>query len=242
MEIRFKNLIKEYENKGTVKRVLNIQSGEIKESSITAIIGANGAGKSTLINILAGLDTKTEGKIDYIKNGEIKNSLNKAKITMVFQTPYLLRTTVEKNIAYPLKLRKVSSEEIEARTAELMEELGLTALRKQKAWKLSGGEVQKVALARALSFKPEVLLLDEPTANIDPATTAEIEKILLKINKNHGTTIVIITHNLAQAKRLCSDVIFLNKGELIEAGDCRQVLGNPKNDITGRFVAGELIL
>ncbi len=105
-----------------------------------------------------------------------------------------------------------------------------------------GGESQKVALCRALSFRPRLLLLDEPTANIDPSTTAELERMLMQINKNEGTTILIITHNLAQAKRLCDRVVFLNKGKLEEAGLTNDLFGSPENPLTRRFIDGELLL
>ena len=137
-------------------------------------------------------------------------------LTLVFQEPYLIASTVKKNIAYPMKLRKFSKEAIEARIRELAEELNLEALLNKKANQLSLGEVQKVALARALSFKPELLLLDEPCASIDPYTTSEIEKILRKMNHSGGTTMIMVTHNLAQARRLADEVILLKKGKLVE--------------------------
>ena len=163
-------------------------------------------------------------------------------MTQVFQKPYLLSSTVENNIAYPLKLRGWDRERIEARVLQLCEELNLLDLRKKKAWKLSGGETQKVALARALSFYPDLLLLDEPTANIDPATTAEIEQMLIKINENFRTTIVLITHNLAQARRVCERCLFLKDGLLVEEGDAQQLLRMPQNPVTRRFIEGELLI
>ena len=160
---------------------------------------------------------------------------------MVFQTPYLIRTTVEKNIAYPLKLRGWDNAKIEERVKELTEDLGLTDFRKQKSWKLSGGETQKVALARALSFRPKLLLLDEPTANVDPSTTAEIERMLKKINEKERTTVILITHNLVQARRLCDEVIFMDQGKVVEYGASEKILRGPEHELTKRFVAGELL-
>lgn len=234
MELKFENLVKEYEG----RRVLEIETGGVKAGSRTAVIGPNGAGKSTLIQLIAGLIEPTAGKVFYGTAEEIPNQ----EVTLVFQSPYLITTTVEKNIAYPLKLRGWDEEAIEKRVTELCEELGLTPLRKQKSWKLSGGEVQKVALARALSFHPKLLLLDEPTANIDPATTGEIEGLLRKINEEEATTIIIITHNLAQAKRVCDELLFLHQGKLIERGNCEEMLRSPKTELAERFVRGELLI
>lgn len=234
MNLRFENLKRAYEG----HTVLNLKHGNIQSGTRTGIIGPNGAGKSTLVNLIAGLDQATDGKIYY----NDKTQIPKQQITLVFQKPYLITTTVEKNIAYPLKLRGWEAAEIETRVKELIKELNLTELAKKKSWKLSGGETQKVALARALSFHPDLLILDEPTANIDPATSGEIEKMLIKINEEDGTTIVLITHNLAQAKRVCNRCMFLKGGELVEEGDASELLSAPKKDATKRFIAGELLI
>ena len=236
MNLYAENLRKEYDG----RTVLNIDKLEIEDGTLYGIIGPNGAGKSTLLNIIAGLMKPSGGRLFYGEYGSSDPPYK--RMTMVFQKPYLFRNTVEKNIAYPLKLRGWSEAAIKDRVKELAEELGLTEFLKQKSWKLSGGETQKVALARALSFQPELLLLDEPTANVDPATTAEIERMLRKINEKEKTTVVIITHNLAQAKRLCREVLFMNRGEVIEFGACGKVLADPDQELTRRFVAGELLI
>lgn len=234
MEIRFENLKKSYDG----KTVLDLEQGFIKKGSRTAIIGPNGAGKSTFVKIIAGIEQADTGKIMYGDDPAFPQE----DVTLVFQKPYLLSTTVEKNIAYPMKLRGYDDELIEQRITELCEELNLTEFRKTKAWKLSGGETQKVALARALAFKPKLLLLDEPTANIDPVTTAEIEQMLKRIGEKQETTIVLITHNLAQAKRTCDQVMMFYDGKLIESGACDAVLTSPQNEETDRFIRGELLL
>lgn len=232
MNITFEKLQKSYDG----RQVLDIDRGVIKSGSRTAIIGPNGAGKSTLLKILAGLESADSGSIFYDNSSEFPQT----DITMVFQKPYLISSTVEKNIAYPMKLRGYSDNEIEQRINELTEELGLTSFRKQKSWKLSGGETQKVALARALSFKPKLLLLDEPTANVDPYTTAEIEKMLVAASEY--ATIVLITHNLAQAKRVCDMAMMLHEGKLIESDSCSKMLTSPEMKETRRFVEGELLI
>jgi tungstate transport system ATP-binding protein len=231
MKLEIKRLVRDY---GT-KRVLDLEEVTIEKGTRTAIIGPNGAGKSTLLNIISRIDSASEGAVVY-------ESEDSRLVTQVFQQPYMLRTSVEKNIQYPLRLRNWPEERMKQRSDELMGELGLLDLRNQKAWKLSGGETQKVALARALSFEPSLLLLDEPTANIDPATTAEIEEMLLKINREEGTTILFVTHNLAQARRVCNRLLFLDKGKLVESGDCQRILQNPAEEKTRRFIAGELLI
>ena len=231
MKLEIKRLVRDY---GT-KRVLDLEEVTIEKGTRTAIIGPNGAGKSTLLNIVSRIDSASEGEVVY-------ESEDPRLVTQVFQQPYMLRTSVERNIQYPLRLRNWPEDRMKRRSDELMEELGLLDLRNQKAWKLSGGETQKVALARALSFQPSLLLLDEPTANIDPATTAEIEEMLLKINREEGTTILFVTHNLAQARRVCNRLLFLDKGKLVESGDCQRILQNPAEEKTRRFIAGELLI
>ncbi len=234
MDIRFENIKKTYDG----KTVLDLGKGMIKSGKRTAIIGPNGAGKSTFVKIIAGIEKADCGSIWY---GD-KTEFPQKDVTLVFQKPYLLSTTVEKNIAYPLKLRGYDEEYIDLRVTELLEELNLTQFRKTKAWKLSGGETQKVALARALAFEPKLLLLDEPTANIDPVTTYEIEQMLVRIGEKQDTTIVLITHNLAQAKRTCNEVMMFHEGKLVECGECRKILSEPEHKETDRFIRGELLL
>ena len=234
MKIEIEKLKKTYE--GVV--ALDIERLTIKTGKITAIVGPNGAGKSTLLNLIGNLIQKDEGTILY--NGDTKAP--EKDMTLVFQEPYLIGSTVKKNIAYPMQLRKYSKETIEARTQELTQELNLEALLNKKANQLSLGEMQKVALARALSFKPELLLLDEPCASIDPYTTSEIEKILMKMNHFENTTMVMVTHNLAQARRLVAEVVLLKKGKLVECCSSEQFFTHSENEETKRFVQGELLI
>lgn len=236
MELCMKNLTKEYEG----RTVLDIEELQIEDGVLCGMIGPNGAGKSTLLNLVAGLMKPSAGTLLYGVGKSIPAPHR--DMTMVFQTPYLIRTTVEKNIAYPLKLRGWDHNKIEERVRELTTELGLTEFRKQKCWKLSGGETQKVALARALSFHPKLLLLDEPTANVDPSTTAEIERMLRKINETEKTTIILITHNLVQARRLCNQVLFMDRGKVVEYGSVERVLKTPEHELTRKFVEGELLI
>lgn len=236
MNLYMENLTKEYEG----RRVLDVGELSIASGALCGIIGPNGAGKSTLLNLVAGLMKPTGGSLSYGDDTAI--AVPYEQMTLVFQSPYLIRTTVEKNIAYPLKMRGWDRIKIEERIAELASDLGLTDFLKQKSWKLSGGETQKVALARALSFRPKLLMLDEPTANVDPATTAEIEQMLKKINEKEGTTVILVTHNLAQARRLCREIIFMDRGKVVEYGAGEKVLRDPEHERTRRFMAGELLI
>jgi len=240
MNLRWNSLTRAYGE----KVVLNLGPGGIEKGRITGVIGPNGAGKSTLLNIIAGLDSPDSGHVLYGANGEERRhwEIPRDRITLIFQQPYMLHTTVEKNIAYPLKLRKTPPAEIKRRTDELMNELGLAALAKQQARRLSGGEMQKTAFARALSFNPELLLLDEPTSNIDNATTADIEALLWRAKAGGGVTMVIVSHNLPQIRRLCDDVIFMNKGIIVEAGPTGEILANPRDPDTRTFMEGGLLV
>ena len=241
MNLRWNSLTRAYGE----KIVLNLGSGEIESGRITGIIGPNGAGKTTLLNIIAGLDKPDSGCVRYgaadAGGGESYDEIPRDRITLIFQQPYMLHTTVEKNIAYPLKLRKTPPEKIKQRADELMNELGLTMLAKQQARRLSGGEMQKTAFARALSFHPELLLLDEPTSNIDNATTADIEALLRRA-KGDGITMVIVSHNLSQIRRLCDNVIFMNKGVIVETGSAEGILSNPRESDTRTFIEGGLLI
>lgn len=234
MELEIHNLKKIY---GT-RVVLDIESLTVPSGMITAVTGPNGAGKSTLLNILAGLTKHDGGRILY--GGREEPPVR--KMTMVFQEPYLISSTVGKNIACPMKLRKYSREEIRKRVETLALELGLASLLERRTGGLSLGEAQKTALARALSFDPELLFLDEPCASIDPHTTLEIEKMLLKMKRDKKTTMVIVTHDLAQARRLADQVILLKDGKMVECSAAEKFFTSPDSAETVKFTRGELLV
>lgn len=235
MDIYIDHLVKEYGN----RRVLDMEKLRIREGSLCGIIGPNGAGKSTLIKILGGLEEPTRGKVLY-NHKPFREDLYK-NMSVVFQKPYLLRRTVYENIAYPLLIRKENKKSIDQKVNEILEEMGLQELKDKKSWTLSGGEAQKVALARAVVFKPSLLMLDEPTANIDPSSIAIMEKMIQKINEQEKTTVMIITHNLQQAKRLCKEVVFIHNGKIHEFGEGEKVIFQPQNNTTKKFIQGELL-
>ncbi|PKM51937.1 MAG: ABC transporter [Firmicutes bacterium HGW-Firmicutes-7] len=218
MEININGLMKDYGE----RTVLNIESLLFESNKLYGIIGPNGAGKSTLLRIISGLEQSTKGEILY--NGCVLNKPILKHITFMSQRHYLLKTTVFNNIAYPLTLRKYHKKIIENMVDEIMMDLQLFELKDQLAISLSGGEAQKVALARALIFEPQLLLLDEPTANIDPNSIKLIEKLILKRNKEKKGTTLMITHNMEQARRLCDEVVFIENGKLKVQGKEKQVL------------------
>lgn len=207
MEIRIADLKKVYGN----ECVLNIPNLVFDQAQIYGIVGENGAGKSTLLKLIAGLETPTTGYITY--SGQDLNGQIMKKITYVSQSPYLLRRSVYKNVEYPLKLRKIPKEIRKEKVDAMLKSLQIDHLKDRQAHLLSAGETQKVALARALVFEPQVLLLDEPTANIDSDTIEFIESVL---KKRQGLMTLHISHNKDQVERLCDQVILLNKGLLCQ--------------------------
>lgn len=208
MRVEIENLTKRYGD----RTVLNIDNLILEEGKITGITGPNGSGKTTLLNIIGGIDAEYNGNVYY--NGKSLDNETKRNMTYLFQKPYLFRRSVYENIAYPLKLRDYANDKTISLTNAIMENLEIKDLKDLKAHKLSGGESQKVALARALVFKPKLLLLDEPTSNIDPESIKILEREILRFNKETNATIIIITHNMEQTKRLCHKVVSLSNGKV----------------------------
>lgn len=223
--------------------VLNVDELNIYTGEILGLVGPSGAGKSTLLRLLNFVEASDTGEIVYMgtsyRNDKFPDLETRRQITTVFQRPYLLTTSVWNNIVYPLKIRQMKIAEDQIK--EIVENLGLTDLINQRADKLSGGEAQRVSLARSLVFGPKVLLLDEPTSNLDPTNVKIIEDILARYVKEHDITVIMVTHNVFQAKRLADRVALMFKGELVEVNDKDTFFNNPENDMTERFISGELI-
>jgi tungstate transport system ATP-binding protein len=181
--------------------------------------GPNGSGKSTLFRVIAFLERPDRGDVGYREAGRVlKNDLAlRRQLTLVLPRTGIFNTTVFKNVAYGLTIRGVPRAELEARVNAALEAVGLAHKRRQRALELSSGETKRVGIARALVIDPQVFMLDEPTANIDPANTAIIEDIILRIKQTRQTTILMITHDPAQAQRLGDELLHLKDGKIIPA-------------------------
>ena len=212
---------------------------KVEEPGITVILGPNGAGKSLLLRLAHGLVVPTEGTI--LWGGRPMDDEIRRRQAMVFQKPVLLRRTSAANITYALGLRGIARSERDSRARQALELAGLERHAFTPARVLSGGEQQRLCLARALSLDPEVLLLDEPTASLDPASTLAIERLLIGA-KHRGIKVIVVTHDVGQARRLAQDVIFLHHGRLIEHQPAGGFFEHPESDTARDFLAGGLVL
>ena len=223
--------------------VVDVPELDIHKGEIFCIVGPSGAGKSTLLRLLNFLEAPSSGTIRF-QGGEYGPSdevplVQRRKVTTVFQRSILLNRTVWANVNYGLWLRGDSSggEAVDA----ALEQVGLKQVARQPARTLSGGELQRVALARAIVIKPEVLLLDEPTANLDPYNVGLIEDIVKDLNHTRGTTAVLVTHNVFQAKRLANRVALLLECKLVEIAEVKKFFESPDDPRTAAFVRGDLV-
>jgi tungstate transport system ATP-binding protein len=203
---------------------------------ITAVLGPNGAGKTTLLKALHGLEKINSGHLHWQAETEVV----RRQQAYVFQTPVLLRRSVERNLGYPLEMRGVSKAEIAEGVASWSDRIGLRDARQRPANQLSGGERQKLALARALIIRPQLLFLDEPCTNLDGASTRDIETLLLEAQQA-GTKIIIATHDLGQARRLAMDGLFLLDGKIHEAGPAPALFDTPQTPELRAFLAGDIV-
>lgn len=208
----------------------------LRSAGITALMGPNGAGKSVLLRLLHGLLTPTSGRITYA--GAPLSRAVRARQAMVFQSPVLLRRSVGSNIDFVLRARGGANP---ARRDALLAQVDLLPHRAQAARKLSGGEQQRLALARALATDPEVLFLDEPTASLDPASVLKIEEIVTAAAAR-GIKPIFVTHDVAQARRLAEDVVFLHRGRVVEHGPADDFFDNPASPEVRDFLAGRIVI
>ena len=211
-------------------------SMDLKPNAISVIMGPNGAGKSLLLRLLHGLISPASGIIKW--GGNPMNDAIRRRQAMVFQRPVMLRRSVAANIDFAIKLRGVASHN---QRQQALSAVDLANKADQPAKSLSGGEQQRLALARALTTDPAILFLDEPTANLDPASTATIEKIMRAAHED-GTKIVLVSHDLGQARRLAHEIIFMHRGRIIEQTPATQFFNAPVSKQANDFLAGRLVL
>ncbi|MDP7658010.1 MAG: ATP-binding cassette domain-containing protein [Nitrososphaerales archaeon] len=232
--IDLKNVTKEFSD----TLALNHINLHFDNKGVFTIIGPSGAGKTTLLKILALLLKPTKGKI-FVNNVNVDNNMRhslRRKFTMVFQNALFFNSNVHDNISYGLKIRNLPSDEVEKRIRDVLKRFGLIELEKKLMSELSVGQMQRVSLARAFVLEPDILFLDEPTANLDPENNSIMEKEILSFSKTKP--VVMSTHNIMQIYRIADRVAFLSDGSLIDIGE-KGILEDPQDECIKRFVAGE---
>lgn len=234
-----RGVVKEYAGRA----VLRVGELDVQQGEILGLVGPSGAGKSTLLRLMGFLEQPTSGSLRFQETQygpqRVPPLEVRRRVTMVFQRPVLLNRSVLDNVRYGLRLRgqRDSAELIEG----TLEQVGLAEFVRRQGRTLSGGELQRVALARAMVLRPDVLLLDEPTANLDPYNVGLIEEILRRLNSEQRTTLVIVTHNVFQARRLAQRVGLLLDGQVVEVADVGEFFESPRDARTTAFARGEMV-
>jgi tungstate transport system ATP-binding protein len=220
---------------------LQIDELSVAPGETLCLVGPTGAGKTTLLRLFSGLDRPSSGRITWHSqsNGDLPTLERLRRVATVHQRPLLLSQTVRYNVHYGLRVRRVHPAREQCQT--ILAALGLDRLADQDARTLSGGQVQLVAIARALAVEPEVLLLDEPTAHLDPATVALVENLIREYKTRAKATVIWATHNLFQARRVASQVGLLLNGQLIEVADNKLFFERPSDPRTAEFVEGKMV-
>lgn len=240
--IKLENVTKTFTVKGKTVTAVDNVSLDIEKGEIFGIIGFSGAGKSTLVRCMNLLEVPTSGSVyfdgnDLVKAGSRELRNYRRKIGMIFQQFNLLeQRSVLANVCYPLELEGVKKKEAKAKARELLKIVDLSEKENAYPSQLSGGQKQRVAIARALATNPEVLLCDEATSALDPITTSEVLKLIKKINKELGVTIVVITHEMKVVEQICDRVAIMNKGVVEEVGAVRNIFLNPRSETSRKLV------
>lgn len=222
--------------------LLAVDRLEIRPAERFCVLGPTGAGKSTLLRLAAGIDPPDSGTVTMrgvrVHGPEADPKIRRS-ITMVFQNPLMLDRTVEANIRYPARLR--GGPKVAVRSAEWLRRLGLEPLARRRPATLSGGQVQLVAIARALAAQPQVLVLDEPTAHLDPAHVALVEQVICQAQQERAMAVIWATHNLFQARRVSHRVALALSGRLVEVAETSQFFECPADSRSADFVQGKMI-
>ncbi|SHE46012.1 ATP-binding cassette domain-containing protein [Alkalibacter saccharofermentans] len=214
------------------KIILDVEDVCLETGKIYALLGPNGAGKTTLLRAISGVDKGCVREVSF----EASDPWSSRSIGYMPQSAYLFDTTVEKNVFLGFADKSYSKQKMEKLAFDALEKVGMDKFAKSKARSLSGGESQRVALARMLVMKKDLILLDEPTSATDVVGAELIESYLMDLNKSYGMTFVFSTHNPSQASRIAHEVIFMNNGRICEKGDAREVLDNPGEAETEKFL------
>ncbi|WP_108813463.1 ABC transporter ATP-binding protein [Loktanella sp. Alg231-35] len=218
------------------KTILGPISYDLNPAGITIVLGPNGAGKTTFLKVLHGVERLSSGHMTW----SVSDDEARASQAYVFQSPIMLRRTVRQNLAFPLQLVGMPKAQIAERVESWAQKIGLAQALEVSAPRLSGGEKQKLALARALIREPKVVFLDEPCANLDGRSTREIEALLIKANEA-GTSIIMTTHHIGQAKRLAENVIFLLDGKIHDSDAAASFFTTSRTAEAGAFLAGDIV-
>lgn len=235
MKISVRGLSKAYGG----RKVLNDICFDVPSGEIVALMGPNGAGKTSILRVLNMIEKPDEGEVllDGMVSGGIEH---RRRMAMIFQKPVVFNASVYDNVAFGLRVRGADERTIRKRVKEAISMMGIQDMWRN-ALSLSGGEAQRVALARVMVLRPEVMLLDEPTANLDPSSVRIFEDAVMRMNRDFGTTVVVATHDVFCAKRLADRIIFICDGKIVEDGKADRVFSKPKDERTRRFLRGDIV-
>ncbi|MGZ7136352.1 MAG: ATP-binding cassette domain-containing protein [Methanobacterium sp.] len=233
-----------YKNYGELQVLQDINL-KIKRGTSTALVGPTGSGKTVLLRLINMLEKPSSGTVYFEGINTNKSSKVRLKIRRqigtVFQKPLAFKSNVYNNVAFGLKIRG-KTKNMDKKIKETLETIGLKGYEKRNALKLSGGETQRLALARAMITDPKLLLLDEPTANLDPISTGKMEELIEKINKESETTIIMTTHNLSQGQKLADRMVMLNNGHILQSGTPDEIFRKPKDKFVADFIGIENVM
>ncbi|GAA6210125.1 ATP-binding cassette domain-containing protein [Cognatishimia sp. WU-CL00825] len=236
VETLFPLLVRDIVVRKRKQRLLGPLSLQLDVGGVTMVMGPNGAGKSTLLKALHGMERLSDGQMQW----NIGKTAARARQAFVFQTPTVMRRSTLDNVAYPLILQGIKRAKARQEAMHWLTQVGLAQAAQRRASVLSGGERQKMALARALIRKPELLFLDEPCANLDGRATREIEALLRQASAA-GTRLIMATHDIGQARRLADDVLFIHKGALVEHSRATTFFDTPKSPQAMAYLNGDII-
>jgi tungstate transport system ATP-binding protein len=230
------------------RNLLSIPAASYNEGTIYGIVGPSGAGKSTFLRVLNFLERPHSGNLSFMGQKVDLNTISHSKslplqrqMAFVAQKPVMFQTTVFENVAMGLAFRGVPQGKRVEQVMKALELVGLGSLAERKATSLSGGEAQRIALARALVLEPKLLLLDEPTSNLDPTNVSIIEQVITRIHKEHSMIVLMVTHHLQQARRLADQCMFLYQGQIVEQNDTEAFFESPRSETLQDFISGKMV-